>query len=90
MVGHSRLTTGLYSILWSLDNYEKIIIHGFDFFQNSKGHYYDNILSKTLNRFNIIKRGKKHNNKTEKQFVNNLIKNNKVVTLNTFIKNIKK
>ena len=28
-----RPTTGLNSILWAIENYEKIIIHGFDFFQ---------------------------------------------------------
>ena len=32
--GLNRLTTGLYSILWAIENYEEVIIHGFDFFQN--------------------------------------------------------
>ena len=80
-VGYNRLTTGLYSILWALKNYNEVIIHGFDFFQESKAHYYDNSLSKLLIKNNIIKKGQKHNNILEKQFVNNLISDNKIKTL---------
>ena len=80
-VGYNRLTTGLYSILWALKNYNEVIIHGFDFFQESKAHYYDNSLSKLLIKNNIIKKGQKHNNILEKQFVNNLISENKIKTL---------
>ena len=80
-VGYNRLTTGLYSILWALKNYNEVIIHGFDFFQESKAHYYDNSLSKLLIKNNIIKKGQKHNNILEKQFVNNLINENKIKIL---------
>lgn len=80
-VGYNRLTTGLYSILWAIKNYNEVIIHGFDFFQESKAHYYDNSLSKLLIKNNIIKKGQKHNNILEKQFVNNLINENKIKTL---------
>ena len=80
-VGYNRLTTGLYSILWAFKNYNEVIIHGFDFFQESKAHYYDNSLSKLLIKNNIIKKGQKHNNILEKQFVNNLINENKIKTL---------
>ena len=80
-VGYNRLTTGLYSILWAFKNYNEVIIHGFDFFQESKAHYYDNSLSKLLIKNNIIKKGQKHNNILEKQFVNNLINKNKIKTL---------
>ena len=34
-VKHNRLTTGLYSILWAIEHYNEVIIHGFDFFINS-------------------------------------------------------
>ena len=80
-VGYNRLTTGLYSILWALKNYNEVIIHGFDFFQESKALYYDKSLSKLLIKNNIIKKGQKHNNILEKQFVNNLISENKIKTL---------
>ena len=80
-VGYNRLTTGLYSILWALKNYNEVIIHGFDFFQESKAHYYDNSLSKLLIKNNIIKKGQKHNNILEKEFVNGLIDENKIKTL---------
>ena len=80
-VGYNRLTTGLYSILWAIKNYNEVIIHGFDFFQESKAHYYDNSLSKLLIKNNIIKKGQKHNNILEKQFVNNLINENKIKIL---------
>ncbi len=80
-VGYNRLTTGLYSILWALKNYNEVIIHGFDFFQDSKAHYYDNSLSKLLIKNNIIKKGQKHNNILEKEFVIGLIDKNKLKTL---------
>ena len=31
-----RPTTGFNSILWGIENYDKVIIHGFDFFENGK------------------------------------------------------
>ena len=80
-VGYNRLTTGLYSILWAVKNYNEVIIHGFDFFQDSKAHYYDNSFSKLLIKNNIIKKGQKHNNILEKEFVNGLIGENKIKTL---------
>ena len=80
-VGYNRLTTGLYSILWALKNYNEVIIYGFDFFQESKAHYYDNSFSKLLIKHDIVKKGQKHNNSLEKEFVNNLINQKKIKTL---------
>ena len=79
-VNHNRLTTGLYSIMWAIDNYNKIYIHGFDFFLNSKSHYYD---SKLMNFFNnkILNKGHKHDNKKEYDFIINLIKKEKIKRL---------
>ena len=83
MLSLERQTTGTKSILWAMENYHKVINHGFDFFQESKAHYYDNSLSKLLIKNNIIKKGQKHNNILEKQFVNNLISDDIEVLLNS-------
>ena len=77
-VGHNRLTTGMYAIMWALDNYNDVYIHGYDFFINSKGHYFDNKFVKSLKNHNFIKKGFKHNNELEKSFILNLIKNKKI------------
>ena len=79
-VGHARLTTGLYAIMWALKNYEDIYIYGFDFFINSKSHYYDSKLMNFVNE-NILNKGHKHDNQKERDFVNNLIDKNKIKRL---------
>ena len=81
-----RPTTGLSSILWSIKNYNKVIIHGFDFFEKSKGHYFDNIIKTFLINNGMIKMGHKHNNILEKEFVNQLINEKKVITLEEYLK----
>jgi len=80
-VGYNRLTTGCYSIMWALDNFKYIYIHGFDFFISSKGHYFDNKIIKSLKNNNLIKKGEKHNNVLEKNYIINLIKNKKISKL---------
>jgi len=79
-VGHPRLTTGLYAVMWSLKNYEDIYIHGFDFFINSKSHYYDSKLMNFVNE-NILNKGHKHDNQKEYDFINDLIDKNKIKRL---------
>ena len=64
-----RPTTGLNSILWGIENYDKVIIHGFDFFENGKEHYYDSYLTKKIANLKIVGKGKKHDNVSEKLFV---------------------
>jgi len=81
-----RPTTGLCSILWSLKNYDEVIIHGFDFFQSSQGHYFDNKIKSFLIKRGIIKIGYKHDNIAEQKFVNQLIKQEKVITLERYLK----
>ena len=80
IVGHTRLTTGLYAIMWTLKNYEDIYIHGFDFFINSKSHYYDSKIMNFVNE-NILNKGHKHDNRKEYDFVNSLIDRNKIKRL---------
>mgnify|MGYP001358649347 CR=1 FL=1 len=80
-----RPTTGLCSILWSLERYDKVIIHGFDFFQTSKGHYFDTKIKKILIKYGIINMGNKHDNVAEQIFVNKLIAQNKVNTLQKYL-----
>ena len=82
----TRPTTGLSSILWSINNYDKVIIHGFDFFEDSKGHYFDTKINFFLIKYGIIKIGHKHNNSAEKEFVNQLILKKKLITLEEYLK----
>ena len=80
-----RPTTGFNSILWGLDNYENVIIHGFDFFQSGKEHYYDSNFMKKIANLKIMKKAKKHDNVGEKKFVQSLIKKNKIIRLCDFL-----
>ena len=80
-----RPTTGLSSILWSINHYDKVIIHGFDFFKKSAGHYFDNKIKTFLLNQGIIKIGIKHDNISEENFVNQLINEKKVITLEEYL-----
>lgn len=80
-VGSKRLTTGLYAIKWALNNFEKVYIHGFDFFINSKAHYYDSKLMNFVNN-KILNKGHKHNNEHERDYVEKLINNKEIKLLN--------
>ena len=73
-VDHKRLTTGITSILWGLDNFDEVFIHGFDFFIDSKSHYYDSKFYNFINKY-ILNKGHKHDNLKEQKFVQNLINN---------------
>ena len=77
-----RPTTGLFSILWSLHNYQKVVIHGFDFFIDSKSHYFDNKLISSLKNKGIIPKAKKHNMNKEKACIDNSILDGKLKILN--------
>ena len=79
-IGHKRLTTGTTSILWGLDNFENVFIHGFDFFINSKSHYYDSKFYSFINNY-ILHKGYKHDNNKERIFIQNLIKEGKIKRL---------
>ena len=79
-IKHHRLTTGLYSILWAIENYNEVIIHGFDFFINSKSHYYNSKITSIINEY-FLKKGSKHDNTKEKNFVEKMIENKKIKRL---------
>ena len=80
-----RPTTGLNSILWGIENYDKVIIHGFDFFENGKEHYYDSYLTKKIANLKIVGKAKKHDNVSEKLFVQDLIRKKQVIQLSNYL-----
>ena len=80
-----RPTTGLNSILWGIENYAKVIIHGFDFFENGKEHYYDSYLTKKIANLKVVRKAKKHDNVSEKLFVQDLIIKKQVIQLSNYL-----
>ena len=70
----------MYSILWATENYNEVIIHGFDFFINSKSHYYNSKIASIINEY-FLKKGKKHDNHKEKDYVEKMIINKQVKRL---------
>ena len=78
--GSNRLTTGTYSILWALSNFEKVYIHGFDFFIDSKSHYFDNPIIAKIKNIGIIPKAQKHDMVKEKHYIEELI-SKKVIRL---------
>ena len=85
LVGVTRPTTGTSSILWAVENFEKVIIHGFDFFIDSKSHYNESFIIKWLIDLGINKKGGKHNMMAEKQFIEKLINKNQVILLKDYL-----
>ena len=84
--GVTRLTTGTASILWAMENFEKVLIHGFDFFIDSKSHYNNNFINKWLIDWGINKKGDKHNMIAEKQFIEKLIQEKRVFLLKEYLR----
>ncbi len=80
IMDHDRPTTGLYAILWGLRYFDNVIIHGFDFFIESKTHYFDSKIQRFLSNY-ILKKGHKHNNEQEKEYVDKMILNKKIKRL---------
>ena len=85
LTGVKRPTTGTSCILWAVENFEKVIIHGFDFFIDSKSHYNDNFITKWLIDWGINKKGGKHNMMAEKIYIEKLIKDKKVIQLKNYL-----
>ena len=84
-LGVIRPTTGTSSILWALGNYKKVIIHGFDFFIDSKTHYNENIINKWLIDLGLNKKAGKHNMDDEKKYIDSKIQENKVIKLKEYL-----
>ena len=85
LTGVKRPTTGTSCILWAIENFEKVIIHGFDFFIDSKSHYNDNFITKWLIDWEINKKGGKHNMVAEKVYIEKLIQDKKVIQLKEYL-----
>ena len=85
LTGVKRPTTGTACILWAVENFEKVIIHGFDFFIDSKSHYNDNFITKWLINLGINKKGGKHNMMAEKIYIEKLIQDKKVIQLKEYL-----
>ena len=85
-LGIKRITTGTNSILWALNNFEKVIIHGFDFFIDSKTHYHDGPLKKWFINNGLIKKAVKHDTIKEKMYIDSLIGEKKIYKLVDIIK----
>jgi hypothetical protein len=85
ITGVKRPTTGTASILWAVENFEKVLIHGFDFFIDSKSHYNDNFINKWLIEKGINKKGGKHNMMAEKIYIEKLIQDKKVIQLKEYL-----
>ncbi|MAJ45294.1 MAG: hypothetical protein CMF96_11210 [Candidatus Marinimicrobia bacterium] len=77
----SRITTGTNTILWAIENFEKVVIHGFDFFQNGKEHYFDGKLKRWLFNHKWMKKGGKHNLIQEKKYIEKLLENGEIIQL---------
>ena len=81
-----RPTTGFNCILWAMENYNNVVIHGFDFFIDSRYHYYDSFLLKKILDIGLTNRAKRHDNIAEKIYIDNLLKNKKIYQLSDFVK----
>jgi hypothetical protein len=84
-VKSQRLTTGTNSVLWSLENFNRVFIHGFDFFIDSKTHYNDSKIKTWLIEYGIIKKAQKHDISKEKHYIENLISQGKIIKLVDYI-----
>ena len=85
LTGVKRPMTGTACILWAVENFEKVIIHGFDFFIDSKSHYNDNFITKWLIDWGINKKGGKHNMMAEKIYIEKLLQDKKVIQLKEYL-----
>lgn len=79
--GIERPTTGFNAVLWALRRFDEVIIHGFDFFIDSKSHYHDVFWKKWLIDKGIIKKGGKHNMQAEKDYIKKLLSEDRLKRL---------
>ena len=76
-----RLTCGILSIMYLIDKYNKIYICGMDYFKG--GHWYGNKFIKNQNESDKLaaKGLGSHNILKEKEYINYLIKQNKIIVI---------
>ena len=85
MSGARRPTTGTSAILWAMGRFEKVVIHGFDFFIDTLAHYHDRRATRWLVEKGIIKKADKHDMRQEKAFVERLISDGRVLRLRDYL-----
>lgn len=85
LIGAERPTTGTSSILWGIKHFDQVVIHGFDFFVDSKSHYNDNLLTGWLVEKGIFAKAGKHDMQREKQYIEMLIDEGKVIRLKDYL-----
>lgn len=79
--GIMRPTTGLNAILWGLEHFEQVVIHGYDFFIDSQTHYNETPLMRWLIDKGIVKKGAKHDLSNEKAFVEYMMVQGRIIKL---------
>jgi len=84
--GVTRPTTGLNAILWGLENFQELIIHGYDFFIASQTHYNEASWKRWLIEKGLLKKGGKHQLEDEKAFVEAQIASGRIIKFTEFIK----
>ena len=84
LIQSDRVTTGTSSILWALENYKSVVIHGFDFFIDSREHYFDSKFKKWIYN-NLYTLGKKHDTQIEMDYIHHQIKIGRIKLLKNHI-----
>lgn len=84
-MGASRPTTGTSAVLWALKRYERVVIHGYDFFINSQAHYYDRLATRWLVEKGIVKKAGLHDVQKEKACIERLVAEGRVLRLSDLL-----
>lgn len=79
--GIPRPTTGFFSIYFFYQMGCDVTLHGFDFFVNSKAHYFDSPIKRWLKDRGLIPKAGKHDVSQEKLLVETLIESGKISLL---------
>jgi len=79
--GIERPTTGFFSIYYFYLLGLDVTLHGFDFFVESKAHYFDGPVKRWLKDKGIIRKAGKHDVSGEKKFIEKLIQTGKIKLL---------
>lgn len=83
--GVRRPTTGTSAILWALRRFEGVVVHGFDFFIDTRTHYHDGPVTRWLVERGVVKKAGKHDMENERAFVERLISEGRVIRLKDYL-----